>query len=60
MQEQLARYEEIFQLLRECDQIFFAKQQRNFIFDTVSSLLSMIPSSVKSYGSALFAFSMNI
>ena len=47
-------------ILRDWDQLLFANQQLIFNFDTVSSLLSMIHSSVKSYRSALFAFCMNI
>ena len=49
-----------FYILRDYDQLLFAKQQLDFNFDTVSSLLSMIHASVKSYRSALFAFRMNI
>ena len=60
IQEQLAIYEQNFHNLRDCDQLFFANQQFNFNFDTVSSLLSMIHASVKSYRSALFGFRMNI
>ena len=60
IQEQLAVYEQKFQILRDCDQLLFANQQLNFSFDTISSLLSMIHASVKSYRSALFAFRMNI
>ena len=60
IQEQLVVYKQIFHLLRDCDQLLFANLQLNFIFDTISSLLSMIHASVKSYRSALFGFSMNI
>ena len=60
IQEQLAVYEQNFHILRDCDQLLFANQQLNFNFDTVSSLLSMIHASVKSYRSALFAFRVNI
>ena len=60
IQEQLAVYEQNFHVLRNCDQLLFANQQLNFTYDTVSSLLSMIHASVKSYRSALFAFRMNI
>ena len=56
----MAVYEQNFHILRDCDQLLFANQQLNFNFDTVSSLLSMIHSSVKSYRSALFVFRMNI
>ena len=56
----MAVYEQNFHILRDCDQLLFANQQLNFNFDTVSSLLSMIHASVKSYRSALLAFRMNI
>ena len=60
IQEQLALYEQNCHISFDCDQLLFANQQLNFNFDTVSSLLSMIHASVKSYRSALFAFRMNI
>ena len=60
IQEQLAVHEQNFHILRDCDQLLFANQQLNFNFDTVSSLLSVIHASVKSYRSAWFAFRMNI
>ena len=60
IQEQLTVYEQNFHILRDCDQLLFANHQLSFNFDTVSSLLSMIHASVKSYRFALFAFRMNI
>ena len=59
IQEQLAFNEQTFHILRDCYQLLFANQQLNFNFDTVSSLLSMIHASVKSYRPALFVFRMN-
>ena len=59
IQEQLAFNEKIFHILRDCYQLLFANQQLNFNIDTVSSLLSMIHGSVKSYRPALFVFRMN-
>ena len=59
IQEQLAFNEQNFHILRDCYQLLFANQQYNFNFDTVSSLLSMIHASVKSYRPALFVFRMN-
>ena len=59
IQEQLAINEQNFHILRDCYQLLFANQQLNFNFDTVSSLLSMILASVKSYRPALFVFRMN-
>ena len=60
IQEQLAVYEQNFHILRDSDQFFFANQQLDSNYDTVSSLLSMIHASVKSYCSALSVFRMKI
>ena len=60
IQKQLAIYEQNFNTLRDCDQLLIAKQQPNFIFGAVSSLVLMIHASVKSYCSALCAFRINI
>ena len=46
--------------MRNCDQLLYTQQQVNFNFDTTSSLLSLIYSTVESHGAALFAFQMNI
>ena len=46
--------------MRNCDQLLYTRQQVNFNFDTISSLLSLIYSNVKAYRAALFAFQMNI
>ena len=59
IQEQLAFNEQNFHIFRDCYQLLFANQQLNFNFDTVSTLLSMIHASVKSYRPALFVFRMN-
>ena len=46
--------------MRNCDQVFITRQQVNFKLDTISSLLFLICSNVKSHREALFAFQMNI
>ena len=60
IQEYLVLYEHNFHVLRFGDQLLFANQEPNFNFETVSSLLSKIHASVKSYRFALFAFRINI
>ena len=45
--------------MRNCDQLF-TRQQINFNFDTVASLLSLFYSNVKSYRAALFAYRLNL
>ena len=46
--------------MRSCDQLLYTRQQVKFNFVTISSLLSLIYSNVKSYRAALSAFQMNI
>ena len=46
--------------MRNCDQLLYTRQQVNFNFDTISSLLSLAYSYVKVYRASLFAFQMNI
>ena len=46
--------------MRNCDQLLFTRQQINFNFDTVASLLSLFYSNVKSYRAALFAYRLNL
>ena len=60
IQEHLAIYEQSFHILRYCDQLFFTNQQLDFNFDTVSSSLSLIHATVKSYRSLLFTFRLKI
>ena len=47
-------------LMRNCDQMLYSRQQINFNFDTVSSLLSLFYSNIKSYRAALFAYRINL
>ena len=60
IQKQFDVFEQYFHTLRDCYQMLFSNQQLNFNFDTLSSLLSMVPASIKAFGSALHAFCMNI
>ena len=46
--------------MRNCDQLIFTRQQINFNFDTIASLLSLFYSNVKSYRAALFAYRLNL
>ena len=60
IEQQFAVFERNFHVLRDCDQMLFPNQQLNFNFDTLSSLLSMIHASVKSFRAALFACRINV
>ena len=46
--------------MKNCDQLLFTRQQINFSFDTVASLLSLFYSNVKSYRAVLFAYRLNL
>ena len=47
-------------VVRNCDQSLFSRQQINFNFDTVSSLLSLIYANLKSFWAAFFAYHINM
>ena len=47
-------------LMRNFDQLLYSRQQINFNFDTISSLLSLFYSNLKSYRAALFAYRINL
>ena len=46
--------------LRDCTQLLFSRQQINFNFDTLSSLLNLMFTNIKSYRSALYTYKMNV
>ena len=51
---------EVFQhnihVLRHCNQLFFSRQQINFNYDTISSLLALTFANIKTYRGALFTY----
>ena len=55
---------EVFQhnvhVLRDCDQLLFSKQQINFNYDTISSLLALTFANIKSYRGALYTYKVNM
>ena len=60
VQDQFDIFEKNFHLLRDCTQMLFSNQQLSFNFDTVASLLSILYADIKSYRSALYAYSINL
>ena len=60
IEKQFTVFQQNIHEMRICDQLLFTRQQPNINFDTISSLLSLIYSYVKSYRAALYAFQMNI
>ena len=60
MATQMDTFKQDMHLMRNCDQMLYSRQQINFNFDTVSSLLSLFYSNIKSYRAALFAYRINL
>ena len=58
--QQMASFRDDIHVMRNCDQFLFTRQQINFNFDTIASLLSLFYSNVKSYRAALFAYRLNL
>ena len=58
--DQLEAFRSDVHLMRNCDQFLFSRQQINFNFDTVSSLLSLFYANVKSYRAAFFAYQVSM
>ena len=60
VQQQFEIFQNNFHVLRDCTQMLFSNQQLNFNFDTAASLLNILYADVKSYRSALYAYSINL
>ena len=58
--DQLEKFRKDIHDMRNCDQLLYTRQQINFNFDTISSLLSLYYSSIKAYRAAFFAYRMNL
>ena len=55
---------EVFQhnihVLRDCDQLLFSRQQINFNYGTISSLLALTFANIESYRGALYTYKINM
>ena len=58
--EQLETFRQDIHEMRNCDQLLFTRQQINFNFDPVASLLALFYSNIKAYSAALFAYRLNL
>ena len=58
--EQMQIFKDNIREMRNCDQLLYSRQQINFNFDTVASLLSLYYSNIKAYRAALFAYHINM
>ena len=57
---QLETFRDNIHEFRNCDQLLFSRQQINFNFDTIATLLTLFYSNIKSYRAALFAYHVNM
>ena len=60
IQEHFEVFKQNIHILRDCDQLLFTRQQINFNYDTVSSLLAITFTNVKPYRSALYSYRINM
>ena len=60
IQEQFDIFESNIHQLRDCNQLLFSRQQINFNYDTISSLLSVLYANIKAYKAALYSYKLNI
>ena len=49
IEENFKVFQDNIHVLRDCDQLHFSRQQINFIYDTISSLLAITFANIKSY-----------
>ena len=60
IEEQFEMFRENIHVIRDCDQVLFSRQQVNFNYDTISSLLVITFSNIKSYRGALYTYRINM
>ena len=60
IREHFETFEHNIHVLRDCDQLLFSRQQINFNYDIISSLLVVTFANVKSYRSALYTYRINM
>ena len=60
IEEQFEVFQHNIHVLRDCDQLLFSRQQINFIYDTISSLLALTFANIKSYRGALYTYKINM
>ena len=60
LEENFEVFQDKIHVLRDCDQLLFSRQQINFNFDTISSLLAITFGNIKSYRGAFSTYRINI
>ena len=56
---QMETMSKIVRILRDCTRFLFSRQQINFNYDTLASLMNMMFTNVKAYGTALYTYQLN-
>ena len=59
IEERFKVFQDNIHVLRNCDQLLFSRQQINFNYDTISSLLAFTFANMKSYRGAIYTYRIN-
>ena len=60
VEEHFKLFQDNIHVLRDCDQLLFSRQQINFNYDTISSLLAITFANIKSYRGAIYTYRINM
>ena len=60
IEEHFKLFQDNIHVLRDCDQLLFSRQQINFNYDTISSLLAITFANIKSYRGAIYTYRFNM
>ena len=56
IEEHFEVFQDKIHVLRDCDQLLFSRQQINFNYDTIPSLLAITFASIKKYRGAIYTY----
>ena len=60
IEEHFNVFQDNIHVLRDCDQLLFSRQQINFNYDTISSLLAVTFANIKGYRGAVYSYRINM
>ena len=60
IEEHFKIFQDNIHVLRDCDQVLFSRQQINFNYDTISSLLAITFANIKSYRGTIYMYRINM
>ena len=60
IEEHLKIFQDNIHVLRDCDQLHFSRQQINFNYDSISSLLAITSANIKRYRGVIYTYRINV